>query len=257
MPDSLLRLEDVSLNYGAKPILEHVSLSLERGEITTLIGPNGAGKSSLVRIALGLLKPSQGLLVREKALRFGYMPQKLVIDGSLPLTVLRFLQLAHRSNKTEALRTLAMVEGEHLAGQAVQKLSGGEFQRVLLARAILRKPDLLVLDEPVQGVDMSGQRELYRLITQVRDEFHCGVLMVSHDLHLVMKQTDHVICLNRHVCCAGLPESISTHPAYLQLFGQPEESELAVYTHHHDHQHGLSGESCSSEESHSHAGEEK
>ncbi len=257
MPDSLLRLEDVSLNFGDKPILEHVSLSLERGEITTLIGPNGAGKSSLVRIALGLLKPSQGLLVRQNALRFGYMPQKLLIDDSLPLTVLRFLQLAHRSNKSEALRTLAMVEGEHLAGQAVQKLSGGEFQRVLLARAILRKPDLLVLDEPVQGVDMSGQRELYRLITQVRNEFHCGVLMVSHDLHLVMKQTDHVICLNRHVCCAGLPESISTHPAYLQLFGQPEESELAVYTHHHDHQHGLSGEPCSSENSHSHAGEKK
>lgn len=257
MPDSLLRLEDVSLNFGTKPILEHVSLSLEKGEITTLIGPNGAGKSSLVRIALGLLKPSQGLRVHQNNLRFGYMPQKLVIDDSLPLTVLRFLQLAHRSNKNEALRTLAMVEGEHLARQAVQKLSGGEFQRVLLARAILRKPDLLVLDEPVQGVDMSGQRELYRLITQVRDEFDCGVLMISHDLHLVMKQTDHVICLNRHVCCAGLPESISTHPAYLQLFGQPEESELAVYTHHHDHQHSLSGEPCLSEEGHSHAGEEQ
>jgi zinc transport system ATP-binding protein len=197
------------------------------------------------------------LVVRQHALRFGYMPQKLVIDDSLPLTVLRFLQLAHRSKKAEALNTLAMVEGEHLASQAVQKLSGGEFQRVLLARAILRKPDLLVLDEPVQGVDMSGQRDLYRLITQVRDEFHCGVLMVSHDLHLVMKQTDHVICLNRHVCCAGLPENISNHPAYLQLFGQPEESELAVYTHHHDHQHDLSGEACSPANNHSHGGEEK
>ncbi|MBL4609030.1 MAG: zinc ABC transporter ATP-binding protein ZnuC [Pseudomonadales bacterium] len=256
MPDSLLRLNDMSLHFGEKSVLEHVSLSLKRGEITTLIGPNGAGKSSLVRIALGLLKPSSGEVIRQTGLRLGYMPQKLVIDDSLPLTVLRFLQLAHRSNKSTALNILSMVEGQHLAKQAVQKLSGGEFQRVLLARAILRKPDLLVLDEPVQGVDMSGQRELYRLITRVRDEFNCGVLMVSHDLHLVMKQTDHVICLNRHVCCAGLPENISNHPAYLQLFGQPEESELAIYTHHHDHQHGLSGDACS-DDSHEHDGEEK
>ena len=264
MPDSLLSLNDVSLQFGTKSILEHVSLSIKRGEITTLIGPNGAGKSSLVRVALGLQKPTKGKVVRQTGLRLGYMPQKLVIDDSLPLTVLRFLQLAYRSSKADALSILAMVEGQHLAGQAIQKLSGGEFQRVLLARAILRKPQLLILDEPVQGVDMSGQRELYRLIKQVRDELHCGVLMVSHDLHLVMKQTDHVVCLNRNICCAGLPENISSHPAYLQLFGQAEESELAIYTHHHDHQHGLSGDSClsdenstCSDENHQHQGDPK
>ena len=262
MPEPLLSLNNVSLHFDEKSILEHVSLAIRKGEITTLIGPNGAGKSSLVRVALGLQKPSQGRVSRQSGLRLGYMPQKLVIDDSLPLTVMRFLQLAYRSDKKDALKTLALVEGQHLARQAIQKLSGGEFQRVLLARAILRKPQLLVLDEPVQGVDMSGQRELYRLIKQVRDELHCGVLMVSHDLHLVMKQSDHVVCLNRHICCAGLPENISNHPAYLQLFGQPEENELAIYTHHHDHQHGLSGDSClsdngsCSDENHQHEGDQ-
>ena len=246
MSDCLLSLHDISLSLGEKQILSQVNLSIHEGEIITLIGPNGAGKSTLVRVALNLLKASSGEVRRRPGLRLGYMPQKLTIDNSLPLTVLRFLQLAYaHTNKEEALAALTRFECEHLAHQAIQKLSGGEFQRVLLARTVLRQPQLLVLDEPVQGVDMNGQRELYRLIRQVRDETHCAVLMVSHDLHLVMKSTDHVICLNTHVCCAGHPDNISHHPAYLKLFGQPDESELAIYTHHHDHHHDLSGEACS------------
>ena len=242
MPETLLTLEKASLQLGQKQILEKIDLSLKQGEITTLIGPNGAGKSSLARIVLGLIKPSSGKIIRQAKLRLGYMPQKLNIDPSFPLTVLRFLLLAQHTSKTQALATLARVDGQHLAGQAIQVLSGGEFQRVLLARAILRKPELLVLDEPVQGVDMNGQRELYQLITRVRDEYNCAVLMISHDLHLVMKNTDQVVCLNKHVCCAGHPEKVSQHPAYLQLFGEPIDDELAIYTHHHDHQHDLSGE---------------
>ena len=245
MPETLLALEKVSLQLGQKQILEQVDLSLKQGEITTLIGPNGAGKSSLARIVLGLVKPSSGKINRRAKLRLGYMPQKLNIDPSFPLTVLRFLLLAQHTSKAQALATLKQVDGQHLAKQPIQVLSGGEFQRVLLARAILRKPELLVLDEPVQGVDMNGQRALYPLITRVRDEFNCAVLMISHDLHLVMKNTDQVVCLNKHVCCAGHPDNVTQHPAYLKLFGEPVDDELAIYTHHHDHQHDLSGETLS------------
>ena len=239
MSDILLSLGDVRVNFRERSVLENVNLQLNKGEIVTLIGPNGAGKTTLVRIVLGLLKPTAGNRKVHRNLRIGYMPQKLQIDPSMPLSVARFLGLAGAS-KSEIRNALARTKVEHIIKSPVQNLSGGEMQRVLLSRALLRKPNLLVLDEPVQGVDVTGQRELYRLIAQLRDETGCGVLMVSHDLHLVMAATDNVICLNNHICCSGHPSQVSQHPAYLRLFGG-ESDELAVYSHHHDHNHDLDG----------------
>ncbi|WP_371922669.1 zinc ABC transporter ATP-binding protein ZnuC [Simiduia sp. 21SJ11W-1] len=226
---------------AGREILQSVSLTLKAGEITTLIGPNGAGKTSLVRLLLGLQQPSAGELWRQPALRIGYMPQKLHIDPSLPLTVMRFLQLGGAS-KAALADALALTGIGHLAQSPIQALSGGEVQRVLLTRALAREPQLLVLDEPVQGVDINGQVALYELIDKIRSQRGCGVLMVSHDLHLVMAHTDEVICLNQHVCCHGHPESVTNDPAYLALFGKKAAKSLAVYTHHHDHKHTLHGD---------------
>lgn len=223
-------------------LLLDVDLSIEAGEIVTLIGPNGAGKTTLVRVLLGLLRPDRGRLVRQPQLTIGYMPQRLTIDPVLPIDVARLLSLTGRSRDADRRAELSRVGAAHLLHAPVSELSGGELQRVLLARALLRKPDLLVLDEPTQGVDYTGEVELYKLIADLRDTQGCAVLMVSHDLHLVMAATDRVICLNRHVCCAGAPESVQTHPEYLALFGEREAAQVAVYAHHHDHEHGLSGE---------------
>lgn len=241
MSERLLDLQSVSLRLHGNAILENVSLSVRRGEVVTLIGPNGAGKTSLVRIVLGLLKADSGSVLREPRLRIGYMPQKLEVDASLPLTVLRFLLLAPGVTRAQGLAALEDVAAPHLSDRPLQQVSGGELQRVLLARALLRQPDLLVLDEPVQGVDVNGQVELYQLINRLRDRYGCGVLMVSHDLHLVMATTNTVVCINRHVCCSGHPEQVSTDPAFLALFGE-RASALAVYSHHHDHAHDLHGE---------------
>lgn len=240
MSDILLSLTDVGFRRHGNAILDNVSLQVHRGEIVTLIGPNGAGKTSLVRVVLGLLKPDSGQVQREPRLRVGYMPQKLQIDATLPLNVLRFLLLAPGVKRAAAMQALAEVGAEHLAQRPLQQVSGGEQQRILLARALLRQPDLLVLDEPVQGVDVNGQIELYELITRLRDRYGCGVLMVSHDLHLVMATTNTVVCLNRHVCCSGRPEQVSTDPAFVALFGE-QASALAVYNHQHDHSHDMHG----------------
>ncbi|BFM10003.1 zinc ABC transporter ATP-binding protein ZnuC [Simiduia litorea] len=237
----LLEATAVSLRFGDKPVLENINLSLSAGKITTLIGPNGAGKTSLVRVMLGLQKPTSGGLWRMPNLRIGYMPQKLTIDSSLPLTVKRFLELGG-AKAADIQQALALTGVEKLITSAMQNLSGGETQRVLLTRALARKPHLLVLDEPVQGVDVNGQVALYDLINQIRHEQGCGVLMVSHDLHLVMANTDDVICLNQHVCCHGHPESVTAHPAYLDLFGPKAAQSLAVYSHNHDHKHDLHGD---------------
>ncbi|MFA5493210.1 MAG: zinc ABC transporter ATP-binding protein ZnuC [Porticoccaceae bacterium] len=233
---TLFNARNLRLSLGDKLILDDVSLDLLAGQILTLIGPNGAGKTSLVRIILGLLKPDAGNVVFPRPIRIGYMPQKLHIDTTLPLSVSGFLALADR-NPEHCRNALARVEIPHLLERPVTALSGGETQRVLLARALLRKPELLVLDEPVQGVDINGQEALYRLISLIRGETGCGILMVSHDLHLVMAATDQVICLNRHVCCHGTPEAVSASPAYTELFGV----RTALYTHRHDHQHDLHG----------------
>ncbi|QLF93489.1 zinc ABC transporter ATP-binding protein ZnuC [Pseudomonas sp. ABC1] len=241
MSDLLIRLEGVGVRFGAQAVLDGANLKVSRGEIVTLIGPNGAGKTTLVRSVLGLLKPDSGEVWRKPRLRIGYMPQKLHVDATLPLSVLRFLRLVPKVDRARALAALAEVGAEHVIDSPLQRVSGGELQRVLLARALLREPELLVLDEPVQGVDVAGQAELYRLIGQLRERYGCGVLMVSHDLHLVMSATDQVVCLNRHVCCSGHPEQVSNDPAFIELFGQDARS-LAIYHHHHDHSHDLQGE---------------
>jgi zinc transport system ATP-binding protein len=233
---TLVAAEHIVLRRGGRNLLEDVSLSVGAGEMVTLIGPNGAGKSTLIRVILGLLKPDGGTVKRPAKLRIGYMPQRIVIDPSLPLTVERFLSLLGK-NPARLQYCLEQTGTGHLRKQAVQALSGGEMQRVLLARALYCDPQLLVLDEPVQGVDVSGQAGLYQLIHRIRTTLGCGVLMVSHDLHLVMAATDRVVCLNQHICCEGSPESVSSNPEFLQLFGEVKASGVAVYTHRHDHTH--------------------
>ena len=241
MTDSLLRLEGVCYQHDDISIIRDIDLQMKKGEIITLIGPNGAGKTTLVKLVLGLLQPCQGVVKRKKKLRIGYMPQHLHIDPTLPITVKRFLQLANPSRPSieQVLQEVGIAE---LLTRPIQRISGGEMQRVLLARALLRKPELLVLDEPAQGVDINGQNELYQMISSIRDRQGCGVLMVSHDLHLVMAQTDTVICLNHHVCCHGHPEQVSNDPAYRELFGAQQAAALAVYQHHHDHDHDIHGD---------------
>ena len=240
MSDAMFRLDEIHVGVAKQAVLEGAQLQVHRGEIVTLIGPNGAGKTTLVRTVLGLLKPDSGTVWRKPKLRVGYMPQKLNVDPTLPLSVLRFLRLVPGVDRGAALSALNEVGAGHVIDSPLQSVSGGEMQRVLLARALLREPELLVLDEPVQGVDVAGQAELYRLIGRLRERYGCGVLMVSHDLHLVMSATDQVVCLNRHVCCSGHPEQVSADPAFVELFGQDARS-LAVYHHQHDHSHDLHG----------------
>jgi len=233
------------MSFGGRKVLSHGEAKVAKGEIVTLIGPNGAGKTTMVRIMLGLQMPDKGTVIRCPDLRVGYMPQRLNIDPSLPIDVLRFLSLGlSRGDAGHGLRSAALKEAgvDHVAHSPIQQISGGELQRVLLARALLRNPDLLVLDEPVQGVDVSGQAELYGLIRKIRDHRGCGVLMVSHDLHMVMAATDHVICLNQHVCCAGHPEIVSRDPEFVALFGESVAAELGIYHHDHDHEHDVHGD---------------
>lgn len=226
--ESLLQANQISATFQGKKVLDNISLSILPKQIVTLIGPNGAGKTTLVRILLGLMQPEAGLIIKKMHLRIGYAPQRLVIGPELPLTVERFLQCATASI-THIMASLTEVGIPGLQKQAMHSLSGGEFQRVLLARALINNPELIVLDEPLQGVDAAGQAELYGLITKIREERACSILLVSHDLHFVMATTDEVICLNHHVCCSGHPEAVSQHPEFRALF--------AIYAHSHDHRH--------------------
>ena len=235
-PAPLVSTRALSVVRGGRTLIDAVDMAVHAGEIVTLIGPNGAGKTTLVRTVLGLMRSTRGEVQRRPRLRIGYMPQKLHIDPSLPLDVLRFLTLGE-AQQPQAQQALERTGAGHLLHQPLINLSGGETQRVLLARALLKRPELLVLDEPVQGVDVTGQAALYALISELRDELGCGVLLVSHDLHLVMANTDTVICLNQHVCCHGHPAQVSLNPAFLKLFGHRAEAQVALYTHHHDHQH--------------------
>lgn len=250
-PEPLIKAEGLSIQLGERQILQGIDIALQAGEIVTVIGPNGAGKSTLAKCLLGLLPAYEGKVHRQTKLRIGYMPQKLMVDTSLPITVERFVRLSGGS-KSQAKQAMEKAGISALANAQVAGLSGGETQRLLLARALIRQPQLLVLDEPEQGMDITGQSELYRLIAQLRDELNCGVLLISHELHLVMAATDHVICLNQHICCQGHPEQIQTNPAYLELFGAPEDSGLAVYTHQHDHSHDLHGDVVNHQCSHDH-----
>jgi zinc transport system ATP-binding protein len=245
MSELLIKARGLGVLRNGRQILQNADLDLAAGKIVTLIGPNGAGKTTLVRAVLGLIKIDQGSIEKAADLRIGYMPQKLHLDASLPLTVARFLALGGKA-RVDLGEILQLTGIDKLINMPIQSLSGGETQRVLLARALLRDPQLLVLDEPVQGVDVGGQAALYALINEIRNQRQCGVLLVSHDLHLVMATTDTVICLNQHVCCHGHPEQVTNHPAYLALFGDAlggavVTPQVAIYTHHHDHQHDAHG----------------
>ena len=243
----LLRIGKVSLTRQDNVILDNVSLSVARNEIVTLIGPNGSGKSTLVKIALGLIKPDSGGIQINAQHQLAYVPQNMSIDETLPMTVSRFLSLHAPENKSGQLEALDKTGASQLINASLHALSGGEMRRVLLARAIILKPDLLILDEPTAGVDISGQAALYALIQDLRNTLACGILLVSHDLHIVMAATDKVVCLNRHLCCSGTPASVSQTPEFSHLFGETLARELAVYHHHHDHEHGLHGEVCRTE----------
>ncbi len=240
-PDPLVRVTGLDVRLGKTAVLSHVNLTVHAGEIVTLIGPNGAGKTTLVLAILGLIEPSAGTVSRQTGLTIGYVPQRFAIDPILPLTVRRFLRLAGKAPKGRLEGVLGEVGAAPLLERGIHDLSGGQFQRVLLARALLREPDLLVLDEPVQGIDFPGQVALYDLIGSLRARRGLGVLMVSHDLHIVMAATDRVICLNSHVCCSGAPEAVSRNPEYIALFGAAAARGVAVYSHEHDHAHDLEG----------------
>lgn len=242
--EPLLSLIKINVIRNGEHILENISLTVSRGEIVTLIGPNGSGKSTLVKTALGLITPESGEIISSPVQSMAYVPQSMDIDETLPITVKRFFRLHTRTNKVAFIEALEQTGAAHLIDASMHQLSGGEMRRVLLARAIILKPALLILDEPTAGVDISGQAALYALIQRLRDSLSCGILLVSHDLHIVMAATDKVICLNRHLCCSGSPESVSQSPEFAHLFGESLARELAVYHHHHDHEHSLHGEVC-------------
>lgn len=233
----LLDLHDVNLALSGRTLLQDINLQLHTGEIVTVVGPNGAGKTTLLRVALGLQKPTSGTVNCSKDVTIGYVPQKIHIDPTFPMTVRRFLALAKSNQKKQFDVLLDEVGAKHVIDSPLYTLSGGELQRVLMARALIRNPNVLVLDEPVQGVDVHGQAELYSLISRVRTERNCAILMVSHDLHLVMSSTDRVLCLNQHICCSGTPEVVVSDPAYAQLFGKHAANHLALYVHEKQHEH--------------------
>ena len=233
----LISLENAGIFRSERWLVRGVSLRVSPGEIVTLIGPNGSGKSTTAKMALGVLHTDEGKAQRKSNLRASYVPQKLDVHWTLPLSVSRFMSLTKRTSKEQIEAALSATETLHLAGIQMSKLSGGEFQRVLLARAIARSPDFLVLDEPVQGVDFNGEIALYKLIEDIRNRLDCGVLLISHDLHVVMSKTDRVICLNGHVCCSGTPANVVSSDEFKSLFGEPAVSGLALYEHRHDHEH--------------------
>jgi zinc transport system ATP-binding protein len=234
---TLIETKGLSLRYGGATVLRDVKFSLSQGEIVTIVGPNGSGKSSLLRALIGALKPASGTVIRKPGLKIGYVPQKLQIDGTLPLTVRRFLSLPVRQTQTVTTAALTQAGVPELAQRQMTDLSGGQFQRVLLARALLGSPDVLILDEATQGLDQPGAAAFYRQIEEVRQRTGVAILMVSHDLHVVMAASDRVLCLNGHVCCEGTPEVVADAPEYRALFGSGTQGALALYRHHHTHDH--------------------
>jgi len=234
---SLIRAHDISVHHGDFPALEHVSFAIEAGEIVTVVGPNGSGKSTLLRTILGVFEPSKGRIEKKAGLTIGYVPQKLAQDSGLPLTVRGFLSLPKRVSDAQAKAALEETGAKGLEQRQISQLSGGQMQRVLLARAILNEPDILILDEPTQGLDQPGAADFYALIEKVRNNHGCAVLLVSHDLHVVMSASDRVLCLNGHICCEGTPTVVRDAPEYRALFGHGTQGTLALYQHEHDHSH--------------------
>lgn len=233
----LIKVENLFFERDDRAIVENVSLELSQDTIMTIVGPNGAGKTTLLKLILGLEKPTRGKIIKDKKVSIGYVPQKLKIHQTLPLTVRNFLDIWGTYTPDEVEVTLEKVGLEGKSDYSMHTLSGGETQRVLIARAILAKPQVLVLDEPIQGVDVNGQNDLYRLILEIKQELKCAVLLVSHDLHLVLKSSDTVVCLNGHICCSGAPEDVKKNSEYTRLFGIDYSDELAPYAHQHDHSH--------------------
>ena len=237
----LVKLNNVGFQQNTKWLVKGVSLQVEKGKIVTLIGPNGSGKSTTAKIALGLFKNIEGE-VEKYTNKIGYVPQKISIDWTLPLRVKDFMLLTENLRDATVDEALSMTGVSHLKDKNLGNLSGGEFQRVLLARAISKKPELLVLDEPVQGVDFTGEIALYELIKKISEKLNCGILLISHDLHTVMSATDHVVCLNGHVCCSGTPIAVAKNNEYKALFGEQAAQTLSIYEHKHDHVHSRDGE---------------
>ncbi len=248
MPDILLAAQAVGVRQGRRILLESISFRLEAGEVVTLIGPNGAGKTTLVRALIGALVPTTGRIEKRAGLRIGYTPQKMQLEQMMPMPVARFLALAGRVDAARRATVLEQTRTSAMTGAQLRDLSGGEMQRVLLARALLRAPHLLILDEPTQGLDQPGEARFYALLAEIRAQNDMAVFMVSHDLHVVMAQADRVICLNRHICCQGAPAAISEDPAYRAMFG--DRAALAVYRHDHDHSHDHSHGHNHAHESH-------
>jgi len=252
---ALVEARGVSFRRNGREILDQVDISVGLGEVVTLIGPNGAGKTTLVRMLLGLLQPDSGSVHLPSSVCVGYVPQYVHFGPVMPMSVARMMALTRRPARVEIEAALEETGSGHLLEANAADLSGGELRRVLLARALLRSPDLLVLDEPVQGVDYLGEADMYALIAHIVARRGCGVLMVSHDLHIVMAATDRVVCINHHICCSGVPQEVVKDGNFLHLFGSRAGVVTAVYQHDHDHEHGLSGEvSATVRNSHSHAG---
>jgi zinc transport system ATP-binding protein len=248
---SLIAADHICVRYGDAEVLHDVSLKLDPAEIVTILGPNGSGKSTLLRALLGILPVAEGRILRQAGLRVGYVPQRLQIDQTMPITVRRFLSLPIRVTDTAASEALTRTGMAGQEAQQMTRLSGGQLQRVLLARALLARPQVLMLDEPTQGLDQPGEAAFYRLIEEVRRDTGAAVLMVSHDLHVVMAASDRVICLNGHICCEGTPRVVSTAPEYRALFGLGTQGALALYRHEHDHDHA--DDSHHSHDHHGHA----
>ena len=236
----LVRLKDCGVQKSSKWIVKGISLEIYKGKIVTLIGPNGSGKTTTAKMALNILKSDEGS-IENYSTKMAYVPQKISIDWTMPLRVIDFMNLTSHINKDEIIEALELTGVQHLLFNEIHNLSGGEFQRVLIARAISKKPDLLVLDEPVQGVDFNGEIALYNLIKEICTKLNCGILLISHDLHFVMSATDHVICLNGHICCSGSPKSIVKNSSYIELFGEHNAATLSLYQHEHDHSHETDG----------------
>jgi zinc transport system ATP-binding protein len=236
----LIKLDNIGIFRSDKWLIRRISLELSKGEIVTLVGPNGSGKTTTAKVVLNILKPDEGKMIFN-AKKVAYLPQAISIDWTLPIRVRDFMNLTSKLSDVEVTEALNLTGVENLISSDLRNLSGGEFQRVLLARAIARKPDLLVLDEPAQGVDFNGEISLYNLIKEISEQLECGILLISHDIHFVMAATDQVICLNGHICCSGSPNAVIKNPAFVELFGARASSALSFYEHQHDHDHGNDG----------------
>ena len=236
----LVKLENAGVQRMSKWLVKGISFEISQGQIVTLIGPNGSGKTTTAKMILNIMNADEGQITRNTD-KMAYVPQKINIDWTMPLRVIDFMKITNNLNNNQVIESLTTTGVDKLLYNQIHNLSGGEFQRVLIGRAIAKKPDLLVLDEPVQGVDYNGEIALYNLIKKISVNLNCGILLISHDMHFVMSTTDHVVCLNGHICCSGTPSSVVKNPEYIKLFGEHNSETLSYYQHHHDHSHDNDG----------------